>query len=879
MPDAFHAADAVEPTTLTRPLKPLKSPTKSVAIQKHDSKVGGVAGKKQAAAQKVTMDTSQKVKFAIVNTQNTSMQMNLSQRHRGRVLGKETSSLAVDRKSHGKPNLTASRARHDRQANIVSSEGSESRPFSRPTGTDSHLSASSYQRYIISQTTDYRNIDSSNLTTKAANTPAPFIIEQGVSVSVSGVESSFQPSKVDVSSKCYESFQGDEMSEGSDILSQSVSQLEGETDSESYSRPENCSSYSMTEEQMDSPLQGEMVSKPQSGRVTIEVDMRFSSSIDRPVSELSQLSSSLAGGDSGGAGDDGLTMSAVSEQSHTASSQDGSQLHTPHSSEAGNEVDMGAMESERGSELESTSALSVDMSDIRSGYQESKRGEEGEGDIREEDTVEIGMDDAELQASQLVLQRQEEAEHGSQPYSAGSRSKRSSSISYKSDVESQPRSSVRSSRIDLEDLNAMKGEYFDKESMTVASMERLEERAPALSTTDKPEDTHTSIYDRELLDGTTHPQTVTYPQDHSSKSSIVLHGSQSSSGHKLSSSPCSRSLSSIGMPPSYSIPASQDVTTISSSQQQYRSLTPTSQSVTTASSHTRSQRSSFGSVPSSQHQLDSLTPSQQSLTTATATSQTRSQRSSYGSVPESSVPSIKPSATHMMIEGLQHLSTSGSHADTSSWLLAHHSGSKIRSEVPASDERSRDAVDLVQGEDSYDKESVTSEIEVNDSKSILGENLQHESRSKLGQQTFDLRESSSICFTSPKADESAQGADITQKFDSQTHLNVHDAGVPTVQVEPTEIKVVVSSESQESVPTERGFTMADLIETHVHAEVSDMIDTADSRKSKETSDSAPVNLAVSIQACQYPVVIFFYTCTYIPLYVQCTYAGVSSILK
>ena len=856
MPDAFHAADTVEPTTLTQPLKPVKSPTKSIATQKHDSKVGGAAGKKQAAAQKVTMDTSQKVKFAIVNTQNTSMQMNLSQRQRGRVLGKETSSLAVDRKSHGKKNLAASRARHDRQANhIVSSEGSESRPFSRPTGTDSHLSASSYQRYIISQTTDYRNIDSSNLTTKAVNTPAPVIIEQGVSVSVSGVESSFQPSKVDVSSKNYESFQGDETSEGSDILSQSVSQLEGDTDSESYSRPESCSSYSMTEEQMDSPLQGEMVSKPQSGRVTIEVDMRFSSSIDRPVSELSQLSSSLAGGGSSGAGDDGLTMSAVSEQSRTASSRDGSQLHTLHSSEAGNEVDMEAMERERGSELESASALSMDTSDVRSGYQESERGEEGEGDIPEEDAAEIekyGMDDAELQASKLVFQHQEEAD-GSQPYSAGSRSGRSSSFSYQSDLESQPRSdrsSVRSSRIDLKDLNAMKQEYFDKESMTVASLEHLEEGAPAISTADKPEDTHTctSICDRELSDGTTHPIADRYPRDHNSKSSTVLHGSRSSSGHKLSSSPYSRSLSSIGMPPSYSIPASQDVTTISSSQQQYRYLTPTSQSVTTAASRTGSQRSSFGSVPSSQQQLDTLTPSQQSLTTATATSQTRSQRSSFGSVPESSVPSIKPSATHMMIEGLQHLSTSGSHADTSSWLLAHHSGSRIQSEFPVSDERDGGVVDLVKGEDSYDKESmkdVMSEIEVNDSKSILGENLQHES------QTIDSRESSSICLTSAKADDSAQGADnITQKFDSQTDLNVDKARVSAVQVGPPEIKVVVSSESQESAPTERGFTMADLIDTHVHAEDSDMIDTADSRKSKETSDSAPVNLAVSIQACQ-----------------------------
>ena len=816
--DAFHAANTVEPSS--RSLKPAKSPIKSISTQKHDLKVGGAsgqgaAGKKQAASQKVTVDSSQKVKFAIVNSQNTSMQMNLSQRQPGRggrVTGKETSSLAVDRKSHGKPDLKASRLSQERRPNLVSSEGSESRPFSHPTVmTDSHISASSYQRYVMSQTTDYRNIDSSNLTTKAANTPAPIIIEQGVSVSVSGVDSSFQPSKIDFSSKSYESFQGDETSEGSDTHSQSVSQLEGETDSESYSRPESSGSHSMADEQLDS-LQGEMVSKPQSGRVTIEVDMRFSSSIDRPGSELSQLSSSLAGGA------DGLSMSAVSEQSRTASSLDGSQLHKlPH--EVGSEVDVGAVESDQGSQLDSASALSIGASEGRSSRQESERREEGE-DFHEgaAEMEKYGTDMVEFQASKLahVFQHQED-ERDSQPCS-GSMSKRSS-ISYQSDIDSHPRSehlsSAISSRIDpMEhgDLN-MEQQYFDRKSKTVVSLERLEEAAPTIS---KPADP--SISDRKLSGISTTQLQASETLDihnHTSKSSTMLQASQSSSDHKLSS-PCSLSLSSIGMPP-YSVPSQgASTTTSASSRQQYHSLTP-SQSVTTAS-------------------------------------QTRSQRSSFGSV-QSSVPSIKPSATHM-IEGLQHLSTSGLHADTSSWLLAHHSGSRIRSEFPASEERDRDTVDIVEGEDRYDKESikdVKSKIEVDDSKSLLSENLQHESQAQLRLQTFGSRESNSICL-------SAQDADKTEQPETQTDIRVDEGGVsvPTMPVEPPEIKVVVSSESQESALIEGTVTMADLADTRVDVKDSDMVDTEDSGKSKEKSDSTSANLAVSILQCHVHVYSILY---------------------
>ena len=715
------------------------------------------------------MDTSQNVKFAIVNSQNTSIQMNLSQRQpAGRVTEKEASSVAIGRKSHAKLNLKATRLRQERQVNVVSSEGSESRPFSRPTGTDSHLSASSYQRYIMSQTTDYRNVDS-NLTTKAANTPAPLIIEQGVSVSVSGVESSFQPSKVDFSSRSYESFQDDERSERSDIQSQSVSQLEDETDTESYSRPDSSSSYSMMGERVDS-AQGEMISKPQSGRVTIEVDMRFSSSIDRPGSELSQLSSSFAGGA------DGLSMSAVSEQSRASSSQGSSQLHTvPH--EAGTEVNVEEMKSDRGLQLESATALSIGTSEARSSFRESG------GDFHEE-----AMDEVELQASKLVFQHQD-MEHDLQPYS-GSMSKRSS-ISYQSEVESQPRSehlSIQSSRIDpMEHENLdLEQQSFDKESKFLASLEHLDEVAPTISTTDKPEDIKLSA--QETLD----------IQDHISKSSTTLHAS--SSDHKLSSH-YSQSLSSIGIPP-YSLRSQgATTTTYASSQQQCHSLT-LSQSVTTAS-QPQSQRSSFGSIQSSVH-------------------------------------SIKPSATHM-IEGLQHLSTSGSHADTSSWLLAHHSGSKIRSELPADEERERDSVDLTEGEGRYDKGSMKdakSDIDLN---SLLSENLQHESQSQLqlNVQTLGSRESSSICLSAPDVDK-------IEQFETQTDVHVDEGGisVPAVQVEPPKIKVVASSESQEYLLSEKlAFTMADLAETRVAD--ADTIDTVDSGKSKERNDSTSLNFAVS----------------------------------
>ena len=764
VPDAVHA-DTVEPSSQS--LKPVKSPLKPISIHKHEGRVSSQA-KKQAASQKVTMDTSQNVKFAIVNSQNTSIQMNLSQRQpAGRVTEKETSSVAIGRKSHAKLNLKASRLRQERQVNVVSSEGSESRPFSRPTGTDSHLSASSYQRYIMSQTTDYRNVDS-NLTTKAANTPAPLIIEQGVSVSVSGVESSFQPSKVNFSSRSYESFQDDERSERSDMQSQSVSQLEDETDTESYSRPDSSSSYSMMGERVDS-AQGEMISKPQSGRVTIEVDMRFSSSIDRPDSELSQLSSSFAGGA------DGLSMSAVSEQSRASSSQGSSQLHTvPH--EAGTEVNVEEMKSDRGSQLESASALSIGTSEARSSVRESG------GDFHEE-----GMDVVELQASKLVFQHQD-VEHDSQPYSA-SVSKRSS-ISYQSEVESQPRSehlSIQSSRIDpMEHENLdLEQQSFDKESKF---LEHLDEVAPTISTTDKPEDIKLHVSAQETLD----------IQDHIPKSSTTLHAS--SSDNKLSSH-YSQSLSSIGIPP-YSLPSQgATTTTYASSQQQCHSLT-LSQSVTTAS-QPQSQRSSFGSVQSSVH-------------------------------------SIKPSATHM-IEGLQHLSTSGSHADTSSWLLAHHSGSKIRSELPADEEIERDSVDLTEGEGRYDKGSMKdakSDIDLN---SLLSENLQHESQSQLqlNVQTLGSRESSSICLSAPDVDK-------TEQFETQTDVHVDEDGisVPTVQVEPPKIKVVVSSESQEYLLSEKlAFTMADLAETRVAD--ADTIDTVDSGKSKERNDSTSLNFAVS----------------------------------
>ena len=220
------------------------------------------------------------------------------------------------------------------------------------------------------------------------------------------------------------------------------------------------------------------------------------------------------------------------------------------------------------------------------------------------------------------------------------------------------------------------------------------------------------------------------------------------------------------------------------------------------------------------------------------------------------MPSIKPSATQMMIEGLQHLSTSGSRADTSSWLLAHHSGSKIRSDFPAGEERDRDAVER---EDSYDTGSVKyvkSEIfEVDDSELLLGENLQHELQSQSRLQDFDSRESSNVYLTSTKTDNSTEdGVDKIDQQETQTvTLEDRDVGVsvPAVQLQvekPPEIKVIVSSESQESVPTEREFSTANLIETDMHlcAKDGDTIDMADSGESREKHDSTPANLAVSI---------------------------------
>ena len=742
--------------------RPVKSPSKPLSTQKHKLQ----AGQKQPASQKVTLDTSQKVKFAIVNSQNTSLQMNFSKRQPGRVIGREASSFAPTGKKDG---LKNSRFRQERQVDVPSTEESESRPFSHPTATDSHLSASSYQRYVMSQTTDYRNADS-NLTTKAANTPAPVIIEQGISVSVSGMGDSFQPSRVDFSSKSYESFPDSQTSEGSEIHSQSVSQLGGQTDNDtgSYSRLDS-SGYSMTEDS----AQGEMVSKPQSGRVTIEVDMRFPS-MDRPGSELSQLSSSLAGGD-------GLSMSAVSEQSRTASSQDGgSQLHTlPH--EAGNEIGdiVGTVENDRGSQLESISALSVGTSEVRSSYQESEGGEGGH--FREEGEV---LDMVELQAS--GLERQHQDEYDSQPYS-GSVSKRSS-ISYQSEAESQPRSEHSSIH---EHLN-VEQQSFDKVPETVASLEHLDEVAPAINTADKPEDI--SISDIKLSDNfTTRLQASENfdPQNHVSKSSSTLHAS--SSDLKLSS-PYSRSLSSIGMPYSLLSQAAATTTMSTSSQQQHS------------------------------------TPSQ-----SVATSQMQSQRSSFGSV-QSSVHSIKPSATHM-IEGLQHLSTSESRADTSSWLLAHHSISKMGRGHPSDEEKDEDPVDSAEVEESFSnasRDGVKSEVDFGDSHSLLSEKLLHESQSQL--QTSGSRKSSSIRLT-----KLVDNVQEIEPLETPTNIHVDKGGVslPTLHVEPPpDVKTVMSSESQEHIAlSEKAYTMADILETRI-----EMVDDEEEEKSE---DSTSLNLAVS----------------------------------
>ena len=893
VPDAsIHTTtnDDAEPTTQS--LKRVKSPAKSTSIQKHNlhAKVGGAEGnsKKQAASQKVTMDTSQKVKFAIVNSQNTSMQMNLSQRQPGRMPGKETSSLAVDRKLHGKPNLKSPRSRQGRQkslhVDVPSSEGTQSRPFSHPTGTDSHLSASSYQHYIMSQTTDYRNNTrdtSSNLATKTANTPAPLIIEHGVSVSVSGVDSSFQPSKIDF---C-ESFHDDETSEGSEIISQSVSQLdEEETDTGSYStRPDSSSgsySYSMmTGEQMDSPLlrgDSEMVStKPQSGRVTIEVDMRFSSSIDRPVSELSQLSSSLTDGGGHGEGD-GLSMSgAVSEQSHAASGGSRSQEGELYSQRDGGSASKRSSVSYQSdmlvesqprldhSSVQSSLSASTLREDLSAPKQESfdktfaslEHLDEGApaisttggtsiSDRRFSDIsttrFDVLQDRKSKSSTTLHDDSQSSIDHSPRPHS---HSLSGSSIGMPPSYSPLPASQDGTATPYSISASSQKHQYHSLppplQSVTTASQTRSS-LGPVLDQSSQQQ------YQSFTPPSQQSVATAATSQTQSQRSSL---GSiQSSQPQYQSFTPPSQSVTTAATSQTQSQRSS--LGSIQSSQPQYQSFTPPSQSVTTAAtSQTQSQRSSLGSIQSSQQQYHSFTPPlSQSVTTA-------SQRSSFGSVP-SSMPSIKPSATHIMIEGLQHLSTSGSHADTSSWLLAHHSGSKIRSDFPASDERDRDAVDLVEREDSYDTGSVKyakSEIfEVDDSASLLGANLQHESQSQSRLQDFDSRESSNVCLTSTKTDDSAQDAvDKTDQQDSQMDTQEDKNGgvsVPVVQLQveqPPEIKVIVSSESQESVPTEREYSMANLIETEMNLR-GDTDDTADSGESREKHDSTPVNLAVSI---------------------------------
>ena len=424
----------------------------------------GDGGQKQTKGQKVVVDTRQKVKFAITNSQNTSVQMRYALRQSERGIGKELASGALSRQPDGKRTSRSKQERH-MTASETLVEGPESRPLSHPTLSDSHPSETSYQRYIISQTTDYVNMDS-NATTKAANTPAPIIIEEGISVSVSGVGESFQPSTVELSRKSYETFQSDEMSEVSELHSHSLSQLESKTDNESDSRPDSSVGKQASSAQ---------VSIPQSGRVTIEVDMRFQS-MDRRGSEPSQ-SSSIAGGDR-------MSMSAFSENScaYTTDRDESQPLMVD--KVADSETEIGRVESDRRSPLGSNSTLSLGSTDDMSNRQES---EDSEGDPFHHDDDEVGIErhdsDVEQQPSKLILQ--DPIGHDSQPHS---RSTSKSSVSYHSEADSQTRSKRSLLIGDDTCLNVeLPQPPCDEESKTITPLEHSDEDIPVISATDEPE--------------------------------------------------------------------------------------------------------------------------------------------------------------------------------------------------------------------------------------------------------------------------------------------------------------------------------------------------------------------------------------------------------
>ena len=734
-------------------------------LEKVEPKVGG---KGEKGRQKIVVDSSQKVKFAIANSQKTSVQMKYAQRQ---PIRKEL--LASDVRSKPTDARKLSSGRHKQEKIERSSQAltdeQESHPLSRPTVTDSRTS---YQRYIVSQTTDYMNADS-NITTKTANTPAPIVVEPGISATVSRVEDSFdQPSRMDSSTQSYESFQGgDGRSETSASHSHSLlGELERRSDNESYSIPDT----SDVGGRMDSAK----VSMSQSGRVTIEVDMRFGS-IDQHGSEFSEPLDDKSG----------------------AFDQSGSQPFLPH------EVDRSELEinrEERGtnSSIRSNSAVSFGSSDARSSYHESEAdyGEDSstEGEVRHE---EYGSG-LELHSPNLLLHNTVTVEHASQPCSD---SLSRSSISSHLEVDSQPGSeqlSIRGSitgSISRGDVDAKLQVASERDLITMASLHHTREGIPEITATDRVVPVETGSHASLSVDSTTQSHklsaAIDLNDDAESASSSTLHGS---TGTQKLTSPYTRSLSSVGMP--LSLPSQ-----VTTSDSQY------------------------------------LTPSH----STTVTSQPRT---SFGSI-ESSVHSIKPSSSHVL-GGLRGLLTSSSKADTSSWLLAHHSVSRMKEEEEEERDEEENFVEPVgreSGRDSVnDVESEAAGAE-DDSNSILSGNILRTSQSDLPDHSFGSGERSSIRLSSTKSveidDNGSQQAHQFQPHESP--INIHSDSYPLLM----DHEAVTSSSQDVILPEKVAVLTLGRSQSETKMEDAATEDTKQKENKSDTSDFTSTKLAVSTQCC------------------------------
>ena len=722
-------------------------------LEKVEPKVGG---KGEKGRQKIVVDSSQKVKFAIANSQKTSVQMKYAQRQ---TIRKEL--LASDVRSKPTDARKLSSGRHkqekiERSSQAVTDER-ESHPLSRPTVTDSRTS---YQRYIVSQTTDYMNADS-NITTKTANTPAPIVIEPGISATVSRVEDSFdQPSRMGSSTQSYESFQGgDGRSETSASHSHSLlGELERRSDNESYSIPDT----SDVGGRMDSAK----VSMSQSGRVTIEVDMRFGS-IDQHGSEFSEPLDDKSG----------------------AFDQSGPQPFLPHEVDR-SELEINREESGTNSSVRSNSAVSFSSSDARSSYHESEAdyGEDSstEGEVRRE---EYGSG-LELLSPNLLLHNP--VEHASQPCSA---SMNRSSISSHLEVDSQPGSeqlSIRGSitgSISRGDVDAKLQVASERDLITMASLHHTREGIPEITATDRDVPVKTGSHASLSVDSTTQSHklsaTIDLNDDAESASSSTLHDS---TGTQKLTSPYTRSLSSVGMP--LSLPSQ-----VTTSDSQY------------------------------------LTPSH-------STAVTSQPRTSFGSI-ESSVHSIKPSSSHVL-GGLRGLLTSSSKADTSSWLLAHHSVSRMKEEEEEERDEEENFVEPVGRESGRDS---VNDTEGGDSNSILSGNILRTSQSDLPDHSLCSGERSSIWLSSTKSVEiDDNGSQQAHKFQPhESPINIHSDSYPLLM----DHEAVTSTSHDVILPEKVAVFTLGQGQSETKMEDAATEDTKQKENKSDTSDSTSTKLAVS----------------------------------